>query len=69
MTQKELILRHLEQYGSITSWDAIMEYGVTRLADVIYRLKKDGYRIKSETVIKKKGERTVSFARYSMRND
>jgi hypothetical protein len=40
---EEKILRHLEVYGSITSWEAIMEYGCTRLSQYIYLLRKKGY--------------------------
>lgn len=40
LSQKEMILRHLEDYGEITSWEAIKEYGVTRLSAVIYDLRK-----------------------------
>ena len=42
------ILRHLQEYGSITSWEAIKEYGYTRLSHYIYLLKKDGYTIDVE---------------------
>lgn len=49
MTQKDAIRNHLEEFGSITSWDAIECYGVTRLSDVIYRLRRqDGLSISSE---------------------
>lgn len=48
MTQNEVILRHLREYGQITSMDAIMRYGCTRLAARIAELKKDGYDIESE---------------------
>jgi hypothetical protein len=30
---------HLQQYGSITSWEAIKEYGATRLSAIIYNLR------------------------------
>jgi hypothetical protein len=43
VTQGEIILRHLKKYGSITSWEAIMEYGITRLSARIYELRKLGY--------------------------
>ena len=43
LTQKEQILTHLKKYGSITSWDAIMEYGVTRLSHHIYCLRNEGF--------------------------
>ena len=33
------VLKHLEEYGSITSWEAIKEYGCTRLSVVIWRLR------------------------------
>lgn len=48
MTQKDAIKKHLEEFGSITSWDAIECYGITRLSDVIYRLRRqDGLVITS----------------------
>lgn len=40
---KARILRHLEKYGSITSWEAIKEYGCTRLSQYIYLLRNEGY--------------------------
>ena len=49
MTMKERILRHLEDYGSITTWEAIQEYGCTRLGHYIYLLRrKDNYIITDE---------------------
>lgn len=67
MTQCERILRHLEDYGSITSAEAITEYSIYRLASRISDLKKQGVHIKKETVSGKNryGERT-SYARYSL---
>lgn len=47
-TQCERILRHLEDYGTITSLEAISEYGILRLASRISDLKKQGYAISSE---------------------
>ena len=52
MTQKEMILSHLQEYGKITSWEAIKEYGVTRLSQYIYLLRKEGLTIKADVVIK-----------------
>ena len=34
------ILKHLDNYGSITSWEAIKEYGCTRLSQYILLAKK-----------------------------
>ena len=38
-TQK--VLEHLKKHGSITSWEAITEYGATRLSAIIYNLRRD----------------------------
>ena len=47
-TQCERILRHLTDYGSITSLEAITEYGILRLASRINDLKRKGFAISSE---------------------
>lgn len=42
--QVKRILTHLQKYGRINSWEAITEYGATRLSAIIYILKnKYGY--------------------------
>ena len=43
MTQKELIVEHLHEYGSITPLDALREYGIMRLASRMADLKADGF--------------------------
>ena len=48
-TQCDRILRHLKDFGSISSLEAIQEYGILRLASRISDLKKQGYAISSET--------------------
>ena len=68
-TQKEAIMWHLKTYGKITSWEAIKEYGATRLSDIIFRLKNEGYNIKTNLV--KKENRfgnitTIAKYEYSM---
>lgn len=67
MTQCQRIMRHLRDYGSITSLEAMQEYGIMRLGARIWDLKAQGVPIKSETVTGKNryGERTC-FARYSL---
>ena len=67
MTQCERILRHLQDYGSITQAEAVTEYGCYRLGARIWDLKARGVPIKSETVTGKNryGKRTC-FARYSL---
>ncbi len=39
MTKTEAVLKHLEIFGSITSWEAIKEYGATRLSAIIFNLR------------------------------
>lgn len=67
MTQCETILRHMEDFGSISSLEAMQEYGIMRLASRINDLKKSGVPIHREMVSRKNryGE-TVTFARYSI---
>lgn len=67
MTQNERIIRHLKDYGSITSLEAINEYGILRLASRICDLKAKGYDIKSEPVksVNRYGE-TIHYARYTI---
>ena len=66
--QRFLILRHLRHFGSITSWEAIREYGVTRLSAVIFDLHKNGINIPDawEEEINRYGE-PVRFKRYFLK--
>ncbi len=65
MTQNERIIRHLHDYGSISSLEAIQEYGILRLASRISDLRKAGVPIRRDMVSGKNryGEST-SYARY-----
>ena len=47
-TQCDRILRHLKDYGSISSLEAITEYGILRLASRMNDLKRKGYKFTSE---------------------
>ena len=42
-TQCDLILKYIHDFGSITTWQAMMDLGVARLASRIYDLKQMGY--------------------------
>ncbi len=65
MTQKQAVLKYIEDFGSVSSMEAFGDLGVTRLADVVYKLKKDGYIISSttETTTNRYGTK-VHFSRY-----
>lgn len=39
MTKTQAVLRHLQENGNITSWEAIKEYGATRLSAIIFVLR------------------------------
>lgn len=70
MTQCERIYRHLRDYGSITSLEAMQEYGIMRLASRISDMKKAGAAIRAETVAgqNRYGEK-ASFSRYYLDGD
>lgn len=67
MTQCEKILRHMQDFGSITSLEAMQEYGIMRLASRIADLKQMDIPIQKEMVSGKNryGEAT-SYARCSL---
>lgn len=48
MNKTECVQRHLIEKGQITSWEAINEYGATRLSDIIYRLRGKGMNIRNK---------------------
>lgn len=51
MTKTKAVLLHLQEHGNITSWEAIKEYGATRLSAIIFQLRhKYGCNIASEPV-------------------
>lgn len=48
MTQKELILQYITDFGSITSYQAYADLGVTQLATRVRELKELGYTFRTE---------------------
>lgn len=68
MTQNERVMRHLIDYGSITSMEAMNEYGIMRLAARVSDLKALGADIgdKFESAKNRYGE-TVSYKRYYLK--
>jgi hypothetical protein len=50
VTQKQRVLKHLQDFKSINPMAALRDYGVYRLAAVIWDLKKDGHVIHSDMV-------------------
>jgi len=64
-SQSDAILWHLKTYGSITSYEAIKEYGATRLSAIIFNHRKEGYDIDSLPLTKKtRFGRNTTIAKY-----
>ena len=64
-SQSDAVLWHLKTYGSITSYEAIKEYGATRLSSIIFKHRKNGYEIESVPLTKKtRFGRITTIAKY-----
>lgn len=70
LNQCERIVRHLYKYGTITSAEAMSDYGIYRLASRINDLKKKGYMFQVDIIqgVNRFGEPT-HFAQYSFLNE
>lgn len=67
ITQKDLILKYIHDFGSITSWEAYSELGITQVGARIFELKRMGYLFKKETVKKKnRWGKLISFDKYML---
>lgn len=64
---KERVLQYILDFGSISTWQAIMDLSCTRLSAYIYMLKKEGYDIKKETIkfTNRYGEKSY-YVKYSL---
>ena len=70
MNKTSLVQLHLIEKGSITSWEAIQEYGATRISAIIFNLRKRGMNI--ETVMTEFTDRfgnKSQFAKYILKGD
>jgi hypothetical protein len=67
MTQCERILHHLQEFGSITSLEAMNWYGCYRLASRIAELRQSGVNI-TKRVVKGKNKygESIHFAEYRL---
>jgi len=64
-TKTDNIKKHLMENGSITSWEAITQYGATRLSAIIFNLRDKGWDIEVDRVkeVDRNGQ-TSTFAKY-----
>ena len=68
-SKHQKIKDHLQSGRSITSWQAIQEYNVTRLASIIFYLKKEGLLIETKNITEKNSNgETVKYAKYKLLN-
>lgn len=66
-TQCDRILQHMRDFGSISSLEAMSDYGIMRLASRINDLKNQGYNIISETkTSKNRYNETTHYSVYSL---
>lgn len=67
MNQKERIIKYMQDFGSITSLEAMKDLGITQLGARIDGLQKDGYCFKKvwERSKNRYGE-NVDYKRYSL---
>lgn len=67
ITQKQRIIKYIQDFGSITSLEAMKDLGITQLGARIDGLQKDGYSFKKvwERSKNRYGE-PVDYKRYSL---
>ena len=68
MTQRDMVLKYIVDFGYITSWDAYKDLGVTQLATRIYELKERGYQFEKSFVTgKNRYGKNISWAKYTLK--
>lgn len=69
-TQAQRVLEYINQFGSITQYDAFVDLGVMRLASRVSDLRRQGHNIVSvtESVKNRFGEKTT-IKRYSLESN
>lgn len=67
LNQRELIIKYIKDFGSITSYQAYIDLGITQLATRIKELKEQGYSFNYEWISKKnRYGKNVAFKKYSL---
>lgn len=68
--QRQRILEYIREFGSITSWEAYKDLGITQLGARIFELKREGYEFmtKTEYGTNRYGEK-VDYTRYYLKDD
>lgn len=65
ISQKQRIVNYIREFGSISSWEAYSDLGITQLGARIDQLKKEGYEVRTkwESSTNRYGEK-VEYKRY-----
>lgn len=65
ITQRDRVINYIREFGSISSWEAYKDLGITQLATRIKELKEQGYEFKTkwESSTNRFGEKT-DYKRY-----
>ena len=66
MNNYERVKEHLEKRGTITSWEAIKKYRITRLSHYIYLLRNEGYVINGEWQTKERAGEHLRWKVYRL---
>ena len=67
MNQREMILDYIKNFGSITSYEAYIDLGITQLATRIKELKEQGFHFNYEWITKKnRYGKNVNFKKYKL---
>jgi len=68
VTQKEMVLQYMQDFGSITPVQAFQDLGIMRLGARIFELKKDGVLIESRLAsARNRYGKITHFAEYRLR--
>lgn len=69
-SQTEDVIKFMKEHGSITSMDAIKNFGATRLSAIIFNLRKNGYDIETRMEVgKTRYGKTTEYARYILNKE
>ena len=65
--QREMILQYIEDFGSISSYQAYVDLGITQLASRVKELKEEGYQFNYRWIRKKnRYGKPVRFKEYTL---
>lgn len=68
--QRNAIIEYIDDFGSITSYEAYIDLGITQLATRIKELKEIGYTFKTEWIKKKnRYGKDIKFKKYMLEKE